>query len=88
MKDEQPSHRDLVRVRDGRFKAQIETLGVGKGNAYANVYGEQSVKRLFKSRPSDDSWRGCREPFGWMRTIRKEWELDGFKIAIDHTLFG
>ena len=23
-----------------------------------------------------------------MRTTREEWELDGFRVAIDHTLFG
>jgi hypothetical protein len=88
MKDEQRSQRYLLRVRNGKFEAKIETLGIGKGNTYANVYGEKSVKRLFRSTPSNDSWRDGLDPFGWMRTIRKGWELDGFKVAIDHTLFG
>lgn len=27
-------------------------------------------------------------PLNWMRAIREEWEVDGFKVAIDRTLFG
>jgi hypothetical protein len=86
VQDKHPPHRYLVRMRNGNLEAKIETLGIGKGSAFATIYGKRVVKDLFG--PGQIQNLADLEPFNWMRTIREGWELDGFRVAVDHTLFG
>jgi hypothetical protein len=67
------------------MEAKIETLGIGKGSVFATIHGEELVKDTFRS--GQMAKLDGLEPFNWMRTTREEWELDGFRVAIDRTLF-
>lgn len=86
-KDGHPPQRYLLRIRNGNVEAKIETLGIGKGAAFATIYDRRRVVkdlvRTGRIQKLDEL-----KPFNWMRTIREEWELDGFKVAVDRILFG
>lgn len=86
IEDTHRPHRYHLRMRNEELELKVETFGVGKGSVYAIVRGnalKEELSRTGRLQSLDDM-----VPFNWMRTLREEWAVDGFRVAVDHTLFG
>ncbi|KAF1942006.1 hypothetical protein EJ02DRAFT_454671 [Clathrospora elynae] len=78
-----------VRVRNGVFEAKVRKGGDCINSVFLETQGRQSVKKLVANVvPHGEIRLEDLQPSRWMRTLREEWEVDGFNVVVDSTLFG
>jgi thiamine-triphosphatase len=81
-----------IRARNGVLKAKVRQAGDRGNNVSQVTIGKVAIKNsLFSTFPKMSKTKiniGNLSPFGWMRTLRDEWRVDEFNVAIDRTLFG
>ncbi|KAF1834553.1 hypothetical protein BDW02DRAFT_621350 [Decorospora gaudefroyi] len=74
-----------IRVRNGLFEAKIRKGGDYINSTFLELQGRSEIMKLVADAHLQP---GDLQPHGWMRTLREEWRVDGFNVAVDGTLFG
>lgn len=78
-----------IRARNGVLEAKVRQGGDWTNSVSQEIVGEEEVKNFIASAFPDMPIRlDDLKPSSWMRTLRDEWKIDGFSVAVDRTLFG
>jgi hypothetical protein len=78
-----------IRVRNGVLEAKDRQGGDWTNSASREIVGKRKVRKLLTNTfPKKSIELEELSPRCWMRTLRDEWRIDGFNVAIDYTLFG
>jgi thiamine-triphosphatase len=78
-----------IRMRNGALEAKIRQSGDWTNTTSHEIAGKHALDALVaRTFPDTPVTFGDLSPIAWMRTLRDEWEIEGFNVAIDHTLFG
>ncbi|KAF1916981.1 hypothetical protein BDU57DRAFT_548574 [Ampelomyces quisqualis] len=83
------SHGIYLRVRNGVYEAKVRRAGNRTNTTSHELVGEKEVGGFIATAFPHAALRlEDMLPCCWMRTLRDEWKVDGFNVAVDHTLFG